>query len=202
MSDALNYLVKARPDAIGPYLAFLKQAGTPPRPQDTQPDLRHHQGPLADAQRLQAVPRPRAARGRHARRDPRRAPDGLPRAGAREDHLGNRHHPRDEYSRLRPGAARRRSRSPAWHDVAALADLPADGVKRLEVGERGLFVLRTPARDPRLRQPLPAPGDEHPRTRAQGPHPHLPQARVGVRPHDAASASPRATARSIASSTG
>jgi nitrite reductase/ring-hydroxylating ferredoxin subunit/alkylhydroperoxidase/carboxymuconolactone decarboxylase family protein YurZ len=27
MSDALNYLVKARPDAIGPYLAFLKEAG-------------------------------------------------------------------------------------------------------------------------------------------------------------------------------
>ena len=27
MSDALNYLVKVRPDAIGPYLAFLKEAG-------------------------------------------------------------------------------------------------------------------------------------------------------------------------------
>jgi len=27
MSDALTYLVKARPDAVGPYLAFLKQAG-------------------------------------------------------------------------------------------------------------------------------------------------------------------------------
>ncbi len=25
MSDALNYLVKVRPDAIGPYLAFLKR---------------------------------------------------------------------------------------------------------------------------------------------------------------------------------
>jgi hypothetical protein len=27
MSNALDYLVKVRPDAIGPYLAFLKQAG-------------------------------------------------------------------------------------------------------------------------------------------------------------------------------
>jgi len=27
MSDALEYLVKARPDAIGPYLKFLKEAG-------------------------------------------------------------------------------------------------------------------------------------------------------------------------------
>jgi len=27
MSDALNYLVKARPDAIAPYLKFLKEAG-------------------------------------------------------------------------------------------------------------------------------------------------------------------------------
>ncbi len=28
MSDALNYLIKARPDAIKPYFTFLKQAGT------------------------------------------------------------------------------------------------------------------------------------------------------------------------------
>ncbi|MCW5592854.1 MAG: Rieske 2Fe-2S domain-containing protein, partial [Burkholderiales bacterium] len=34
---------------------------------------------------------------------------------------------------------------PEWHDVAALADLPADGVKRLEVGDRGLFVYRSAA---------------------------------------------------------
>ncbi len=27
MSDALDYLVKARPDAVGPYLKFLKEAG-------------------------------------------------------------------------------------------------------------------------------------------------------------------------------
>ena len=27
MSDALNYLVAARPDAIGPYFKFLKEAG-------------------------------------------------------------------------------------------------------------------------------------------------------------------------------
>ena len=34
---------------------------------------------------------------------------------------------------------------PEWHDVAALAELPADGVRRLEVGDRGLFILRTSA---------------------------------------------------------
>ena len=28
MSEALTYLVKARPDALGPYLAFLKACGT------------------------------------------------------------------------------------------------------------------------------------------------------------------------------
>ena len=28
MSDALNYLVKARPDAVGHYFAFLKACGT------------------------------------------------------------------------------------------------------------------------------------------------------------------------------
>ena len=27
MSDALNYLLKARPDALGHYFAFLKDAG-------------------------------------------------------------------------------------------------------------------------------------------------------------------------------
>ncbi len=28
MSDALNYLLKTKPDAIKPYFAFLKEAGT------------------------------------------------------------------------------------------------------------------------------------------------------------------------------
>ena len=71
---------------------------------------------------------------------------------------------------------------PEWHDVAALAELPADGVRRLEVGDRGTLHPAHARGDPRLRQPLPAPGDEHPRARAQGTHPDLPEARVGVRP--------------------
>jgi nitrite reductase/ring-hydroxylating ferredoxin subunit len=32
--------------------------------------------------------------------------------------------------------------APDWHDVAALADLPEEGVRRFELGSRGLFIRR------------------------------------------------------------
>ena len=61
MSDALNYLVEARPEAIGPYLAFLKEAGQH-RIQDAQPRFRHHQGPLATRNGFRRSAGPRALR--------------------------------------------------------------------------------------------------------------------------------------------
>jgi len=138
----LNYLVKVRPDAIGPYLASSR------RPQALDPKTRNLISVIT-----RSTPRLAAASSstwggrcakRHARRDPGRAPHGLPALGLARS-SGSEHHPRDEYSGFDPARLGAKA-PPEWHDVAALAELPADGVKRLEIGDRGLFVLRTPRR--------------------------------------------------------
>jgi nitrite reductase/ring-hydroxylating ferredoxin subunit/alkylhydroperoxidase/carboxymuconolactone decarboxylase family protein YurZ len=144
MSDALNYLVKARPDAIGPYLAFLKEAG-----RHLDPKTRNL---ISVITKVHSQTRNgfRQYLGRALREgaSPDEVLDALlmafPALGLAKiiwavDIILEMNIPGFDPARL-GGKAK-----PEWHDVAALADLPADGVKRLEVGERGLFVLRTPA---------------------------------------------------------
>jgi nitrite reductase/ring-hydroxylating ferredoxin subunit len=117
MSDALNYLVKARPDAIGPYLAFLKEAG-----RHLDPKTRNLISVITKVHS-------------QTRNGFRQYLGRALREGASPDEI------LDALLMAFPALGLAKI---VWA-VAALADLPADGVKRLEAGERGLFVLRTPA---------------------------------------------------------
>ena len=161
MSDALNYLVKARPEAMGHYFAFLKDCGKhlDPKTRDLISVITkvHAQTERGFRQYL----RPRAARRLHAGRGARRAADGLSGARPGQDRVGGGHHAGDG-----PAA----SSSPAalglpsgeWHDVMATGDLEPGGVTRVECDGRGLFVHHGERRLEGLRQPLPAPDHQHP----------------------------------------
>ena len=127
MSDALDYLVQARPEAMKPYLAFLKQAGEHLDPK-TRNGFRQY---LGRALREGATPD--------------EVLDALlmsfPALGLAKivwaiDIILEMDIPGFDPARLGGKVA------PVWHDVAALSDLPPKGVRRLEVGDRGLFVYR------------------------------------------------------------
>jgi len=139
MSDALNYLVKVRPDAIGPYLAFLKEAG-----RHLDPKTRNLISVITKVH-AQTERGFRQYLGRALREGA--SPDeildallmafpalGLAKIVWAVDIILDMDIPGFDPERL--GGV------PEWHDVAALAELPADGVRRLEVGSRGLFVHR------------------------------------------------------------
>jgi nitrite reductase/ring-hydroxylating ferredoxin subunit/alkylhydroperoxidase/carboxymuconolactone decarboxylase family protein YurZ len=143
MSDSLSYLVKVRPEAMKHYLAFLKQAGT-----HLDPKTRNL---ISVITKVHAQTRNgfRQYLGRALREgaSPDEILDALlmafPALGLAKifwaiDNILEMNIPGFDPARLGGMSA------PQWHDVAALADLPPDGVKRLEFGERGLFVLRTP----------------------------------------------------------
>lgn len=144
MSDALNYLVTVRPDAMKSYFAFLKEAG-----QHLDPKTRNL---ISVITKVHAQTRNgfRQYLGRALREGA--TPDeildallmafpalGLAKIVWAVDIILEMDIPGFDPAKL--GA----TQAPAWHDVSALADLPADGVRRLEFGERGLFILRTPA---------------------------------------------------------
>ncbi len=142
MSDALNYLVKVRPDAIGPYLAFLKEAG-----RHLDPKTRNLISVITKVH-AQTARGFRQYLGRALREgaSPDEILDALlmafPALGLAKivwaiDIILDMDIPGFHPDRLGAG--------PEWHDVAALADLPEDSVRRLEIGERGLFVHRQAA---------------------------------------------------------
>ncbi|MFO1284804.1 MAG: Rieske 2Fe-2S domain-containing protein [Burkholderiales bacterium] len=144
MSDALAYLVKARPEAMASYFAFLKDAGS-----RLDPKTRNL---ISLITKVHAQTRNgfRQYLGRALREGatPDEVLDALlmafPALGLAKivwaiDIVLEMNIPGFDLARLGVAA------TPEWHDVAALADLPLDGVKRLEVGERGLFVHRTPS---------------------------------------------------------
>jgi nitrite reductase/ring-hydroxylating ferredoxin subunit/alkylhydroperoxidase/carboxymuconolactone decarboxylase family protein YurZ len=144
MSDALDYLVKARPEAMKAYLAFLKQSGA-----HLDPKTRNL---ISVITKVHSQTRNgfRQYLGRALREgaSPDEVLDALltafPALGLAKivwaiDIILEMDIPGFDPARLGGAAA------PDWHDVAALADLPADGVKRIEIGKRGLFILRTPA---------------------------------------------------------
>jgi len=144
MSDALNYLVKARPDAVGHYFAFLKACGA-----RLDPKTRNLISVISKVH-AQTERGLRQYLGRALREGA--TPDevldallmafpalGLARIIWAVDIILEMDIPGFDPARL-GGKAK-----PEWHDVAALAELPAEGVKRLEAGDRGLFVYRTAA---------------------------------------------------------
>ena len=139
MSDALNYLLKARPEALGHYFAFLKDAG-----KHLDPTTRNLISVITkvDAQTERGF---RQYLGRALREGctPVQVLDALlmafPTLGLAKiiwavDIILDMNIPGFDPDAL---LATRQ-----WHDVAAVADLPQGEVVRLECDGRGLFVCR------------------------------------------------------------
>ncbi|MDE2367431.1 MAG: Rieske 2Fe-2S domain-containing protein [Burkholderiales bacterium] len=142
MSDALNYLLKARPDAVGHYFAFLKECGThlDPKTRDlisviTKVDAQTERGFKQYLTR--------------ALRDgctPAEILDALlmafPTLGLTKivwavDIILALDLPEFQPGALGAGAA------PAWHDVMAAADVAIGASLRVDCDGRGLFVHRS-----------------------------------------------------------
>ncbi len=146
MSDALSYLLRARPDEMAAYFRFLKGAGKRLDPKtrnlisvitkvhaQTENGLRQYlkralrEGASADEvidALLMAFPTL-----------------GFAKIVWAIDVILRMDLPEFALERLAPGAPAE-SAPAAWHDVAALAGLPDPGTVRLAVGVRGLFVHR------------------------------------------------------------
>lgn len=142
MSEALGYLIKVRPDAMKPYFAFLKEAG-----RHLDPKTRNLISVITKAH-SQTRDGFKQYLGRALREGA--TPDeildallmafpalGLAKIVWAVDVILEMDIPGFHPEHF--GAA------PDWHDVAALAELPHDGVKRLEFGDRGLFIHSTPS---------------------------------------------------------
>jgi nitrite reductase/ring-hydroxylating ferredoxin subunit/alkylhydroperoxidase/carboxymuconolactone decarboxylase family protein YurZ len=139
MSEALGYLVRVRPDAMKPYFAFLREAG-------------HHLDPktrnlISVITKVHSQTRGGLKQylGRALREGatPDEVLDALlmafPALGLAKivwaiDVILEMDIPGFHPESL--GA------EPRWHDVAALEELPEEGVLRIELGRRGLFVYR------------------------------------------------------------
>ena len=143
MSDALTYLVKARPNAMGPYLAFLKEAG-----KHLDPKTRNLISVITKVH-VQTRNGFKQYLGRALREGatPDEVLDALlmafPALGLAKiiwavDIILEMNIPGFDPEVLGKVV------EPQWHDVVAVDDLPADGVKRFEIGDKGFFVRRTP----------------------------------------------------------
>ena len=145
MSDALNYLLKARPEAMAAYFKFLKGAGKHLDPKDAQPHLGDHQGARADRERAAPVPHAGAAGRCLRRRGDRCAADNIPGVWASPKSSGRLTDLGHEPAGVPAGSAS--AHEPSWHDVAR------DGRNRrtarpptLDCDGRSLFVYRKGAR--------------------------------------------------------
>ncbi len=173
MSDALAYLAKARPDAVGHYFKFLKQCG------------RHLDPKTRDLISVITKVHSQTERGlkqylTRALRDgctPMEVLDALlmafPALGLAKivwatDIILSMDLPGFSLDALQGNAS--------WHDVIALDELQPGQTHRVECDGRGLFVHLADDGAARLRQPLPAPKHGHPASRAARPHLDLPQA--------------------------
>ena len=182
MSDALNYLVKARPEAVGHYFAFLKDCG-----RHLDPKTRNLISVITkvDAQTERGF---RQYLGRALREGCTRPEvlDALlmafPTLGLAKIVWAVDLILAMDLPEFQPGALRRRRGD--WHDLAATRGVkPGAGAAHRMRRPRRLRLPR-PEGLARVRQPLPAPDHRHPAPGAGGHHPHLPQAPLGVRhPH-------------------
>lgn len=142
MSDALNYLVKARPEAMGSYFKFLKEAGKHLDPKtlalisvitkvavQTEPGLRQY---LTRALRVGATPN--------------EVIDALlmafPVLGLAKIVWAVDVLLAMDIPEFRPEAL---DRSPIWHPVAADAEIPVGEVSYHDADERQVFIYRTEA---------------------------------------------------------
>ena len=139
MSDALNYLVAARPDAIKPYFKFLKEAG---RHLDTRTRDLISVITKVDAQ-TEGGFRQYLTRALRNGASPNEVLDALlmafPTLGLAKivwavDIILDMDIPEFRPENL--------DAEPRWHDVAALDELPDGEVSRLDCDGRGLFIYR------------------------------------------------------------
>jgi len=139
MSDALNYLVAARPDAIKPYFKFLKEAG---RHLDTRTRDLISVITKVDAQ-TEGGFRQYLTRALRNGASPNEVLDALlmafPTLGLAKivwavDIILDMDIPEFRPENL--------DAEPRWHDVAALDELPDGEVSRLDCDDRGLFIYR------------------------------------------------------------
>ena len=139
MSDALTYLVKARPEAMGAYFKFLKGAGAhlDPKTRNLISVITkvHAQTENGLRQYLTRALREGASR----RRNSRCAADGLSRARPCQDRLGDRRDPRHGPAGIPAGPA---EVAPCWHDVAPLTAVKAGKTSYFDCDGRNLFVFR------------------------------------------------------------
>ena len=141
MSDALDYLVKARPEAMGHYLAFLKGAG-----QHLDPKTRalislitkvHAQTERGLRQYLKRALRDGCSSDEVLDALLMAFPAlGLSRIVWAVDQILAMNLPEFHLPEFRP------ARQPAWHDVMASRGLRVGTARRVECDGRGMFVYR------------------------------------------------------------
>jgi len=139
MSDALDYLLKARPEAMGSYFRFMKAAGT-----HLDPKTRALLSVITKvAAQTEAGFRQYLTRALKVGVTPNEVIDGLlmcfPVLGLTRiiwamDQLLEMDIPEFRLEAL-DGA-------PVWHEVMALEDVPENGTVRIACGDRELFVHR------------------------------------------------------------
>jgi nitrite reductase/ring-hydroxylating ferredoxin subunit/alkylhydroperoxidase/carboxymuconolactone decarboxylase family protein YurZ len=142
MSEALQYLVKVRPDAMRPYFAFLKEAGRhlDPKTRDLISVITkaHSQTREGLKQYLGRALRNGAT--------PDEILDALlmafPALGLAKIVWAVDVILEMDIPGFHPEAF---GASPEWHDVADVSELPERGTRRIECGARGLFVHRSGA---------------------------------------------------------
>ena len=143
MSDALNYLVKARPDAVGHYFAFLKNCG-----KQLDPKTRNLISVITkvDAQTERGF-KQYLARALREGCSPAEVLDALlmafPTLGLAKivwavDILLGMNLPGFDPEAIAAGT----QAQPEWHDVMAADDVKDGDVTRVEADGRGLFVYR------------------------------------------------------------
>ncbi len=144
MSDALSYLVKARPDAVGHYFAFLKNCG-----KHLDPKTRNLIS-LITKVHAQTERGFRQYLGRALREGctPMEVLDALlmafPALGLAKIVWAVDIILAMDLPEFQPDALHAASEG-AWHDVMAVADLAAGESRRVECDGRGLFVYRATA---------------------------------------------------------
>ena len=139
MSDALNFLVKARPAAMTHYFSFLKDCGKQLDPK-TRDLISVITKVHSQTERGFRQYRKRVLRRLLGRRDPGCDADGLSGARTGQDRLGRGHHPGDGPPGVPQRGVGRRRPMARPHGQCRPRARRHGGTARIECDGRGLFV--------------------------------------------------------------